>query len=54
VQDTADPATLLTYAGPLANEPVTLSFKQTIGQTDALRTGSYAKALVFTLSTTNP
>jgi hypothetical protein len=54
VPDTADPATLVTYAGPLANEPVTLSFKQTIGQTDALRTGSYAKALVFTLSTTNP
>jgi hypothetical protein len=54
VPDTASPATLLTYAGPVANEQVTLSFKQTIGQADPLRTGTYAKALVFTLSTDEP
>jgi hypothetical protein len=33
---------------------VTLAFKQPIAATDALRTGSYAKMLTFTLSTTNP
>ena len=31
-----------------------IDFKQTIGANDALRTGSYAKTLTFTLSTTNP
>ncbi len=54
VPDTASPATLLAYAGPVSNDQVTLNFKQTIGQTDPLRSGTYAKALVFTLSTTNP
>ena len=54
VPDTASPATLLTYTGPVANEQVALSFKQTIGQADPLRTGTYAKALVFTLSTDQP
>ena len=32
----------------------TIAFKQAIGATDALRTGSYSKTLTFTLSTTNP
>jgi hypothetical protein len=54
VPDTADPATLVTYNGPVSDEPVTLTFKQTIAQTDPLRTGSYAKTLVFTLSTDQP
>jgi hypothetical protein len=54
VPDTASPATLLTYAGPVTDDQVTLSFKQTIGQADTLRTGAYAKALVFTLSTDQP
>jgi hypothetical protein len=31
-----------------------VSFHQHIGQTDALRTGSYSKTLTFTLSTTTP
>jgi hypothetical protein len=48
------PAALLTYGGPVSNDKPTLNFKQTIGQTDALRTGSYSKTLTFTLSTTNP
>jgi dipeptidyl aminopeptidase/acylaminoacyl peptidase len=48
------PADLLRYAGPASNDPVTLGFKQPIGATDALRTGSYAKTLTFTLSTTQP
>jgi hypothetical protein len=54
VPDTAAPATLLTYAGPVSDEQVTLTFKQTVAQTDALRTGSYTKTLVFTLSTDQP
>jgi hypothetical protein len=54
VPDTASPATLLTYAGPVSNDQVTLDFKQTIAQADPLRSGIYAKALVFTLSTTTP
>jgi uncharacterized protein (TIGR03118 family) len=48
------PTTLLTYAGPSSNDAVTVTFKQTIGANEALRTGTYAKTLTFTLSTTNP
>ena len=33
---------------------VTVTFKQWIGQNDALRTGAYSKTLTFTLSTTTP
>jgi hypothetical protein len=33
---------------------VDIPFSQAIGDHDALRTGSYAKTLTFTLSTTNP
>jgi hypothetical protein len=54
VPDTASPATLLTYAGPVSNDQVALTFKQTIGQADPLRSGTYAKALVLTLSTDQP
>jgi hypothetical protein len=48
------PSTLLTYGGPVSHDPVTVNFKQSIGSTDALRTGAYSKTLTFTLSTTNP
>jgi hypothetical protein len=48
------PLTVLTYSGPVANNAATLNFRQHIGQTDALRTGSYSKTLTFTLSTTTP
>jgi hypothetical protein len=48
------PLSLLSYGGPISNDPVSLQFKQTIGATDALRTGTYSKTLVFTLSTTSP
>jgi hypothetical protein len=54
VPDTADPATLITYDGPVSDEAVTLTFKQTIAQTDPLRTGNYTKTLVFTLSADQP
>ena len=48
------PSTLKTWSGPTTNENVTVDFKQSIGENDALRTGSYSKTLTFTLSTTNP
>jgi hypothetical protein len=48
------PLTLLTYAGPVANDPATVTFSQDIGAGDPLRTGTYAKTLTFTLSTTQP
>jgi hypothetical protein len=48
------PLTLLSYAGPVSNEQAKVTLQQHIGSTDPLRTGSYAKTLTFTLSTTNP
>ncbi len=48
------PRSLLTYTGPVSNDAVSITFSQSIGATEALRTGSYSKTLVFTLSTTNP
>jgi hypothetical protein len=54
VGGSAAPTALLTYASPISNDPVTIGFKQSIGSTDALRTGSYSKTLTFTLSTTTP
>jgi hypothetical protein len=46
--------TLMNYSAPVSNDAVTVQFQQTIGATDALRTGTYGKTLTFTLSTTNP
>ncbi len=43
-----------TWTAPVSNDPVTITFKQHIGASDALRTGSYSKTLTFTLSTTTP
>ena len=54
VGGSAAPTTVLTYGGPVSNDPATLSFKQPIAANDALRTGAYSKTLTFTLSTTNP
>jgi hypothetical protein len=54
VAGSAAPTPLLNYAGPATNDPVTLQFNQHIGATDPLRTGTYSKTLVFTLSTTSP
>ena len=48
------PATVKTYGAPVSNDIATVAFAQHIGFTDALRTGSYAKTLTFTLSTTTP
>ena len=48
------PTALLSYAKPVANDAVTIAFKQAIGANDALRTGAYAKTLTLTLTTTTP
>jgi hypothetical protein len=50
----SDPVTLLRYAAPASHDPVTVAFRQSIAANDALRTGTYAKTLTFTLSTTTP
>ena len=55
VGGSAAPTTLLTYAGPVSQRSaLTLTFKQTIGANEPLRTGTYSKTLTFTLSTTAP
>jgi hypothetical protein len=54
VGSAASPLTLASYGGPVANEPVGVTFKQSIGATEALRTGTYNKTVVLTLSTTAP
>jgi hypothetical protein len=48
------PLTLQSYAAPVSNDALSLEFKQPIAATDPLRTGTYAKTVVFTLSTTTP
>jgi hypothetical protein len=48
------PTSLLTYSGPVSNDTVDVVFEQAIGGNEALRTGTYSKALTFTLSTTTP
>jgi X-Pro dipeptidyl-peptidase len=50
----SSPTQLLSYAGPVSGDAVTIGFKQAIGASDPLRTGSYSKTLTFTLSTTQP
>jgi hypothetical protein len=53
VGGSAAPTSILNWTD-IANETITLMFKQNIAVTDALRTGAYAKTLTFTLSTTSP
>jgi hypothetical protein len=50
----AAPTSLLSYAGPVSNDAVTIGLKQSVGSSDPLRTGRYSKTLTFTLSTTTP
>jgi hypothetical protein len=54
VGGSAAPTSLLTWNNPISNDAVTISFKQSIGQNEPLRTGTYSKTLTFTLSTTTP
>jgi GH35 family endo-1,4-beta-xylanase len=42
------------WTEPVSNDTFDVSFKQTIGHTEALRTGSYSGTVTFTLSTTAP
>jgi len=43
-----------TWSGPVSNDAFSIGFSQHIGANDALRTGTYATTLTFTLSTTTP
>ncbi|HEX4344801.1 MAG TPA: amidase family protein [Solirubrobacteraceae bacterium] len=45
---------LLGYSDPISSDPITIGFKQSIGASEPLRTGTYAKTLLFTASTTSP
>jgi hypothetical protein len=45
---------LLVWNGPVSNDAVTLEFSQLVKANDPLRTGTYSKALTYTLSTTTP
>ena len=47
------PLTLLSYTGPVSNDAATWR-SSSHRANDALRTGTYAKTLTFTLSTTTP
>jgi hypothetical protein len=42
------------WNGPVSNDAETVTSRQAIGATDALRTGTYSRTLTFTLSTTTP
>jgi len=46
--------TLLTYAQPFSEDEATVTFSQQIGLHDHLHTGTYAKTITITLSTTEP
>ncbi len=54
VGGSAAPTQLKTWSNPTSNEAVTIAFQQHVSANDALRTGTYAKTLTFTLSTTTP
>jgi hypothetical protein len=48
------PLNLLAWSAPIANDAITLEVAQPVAANDPLRTGTYAKTLTFTLSTTTP
>jgi PKD repeat protein len=48
------PTLLRSYPGPVGKDVVAVDFKQSIAETDGLRSGTYGKTLVFTLATTTP
>jgi DNA-binding beta-propeller fold protein YncE len=48
------PATVKSWAAPVAHDPVPIALSQAIGANEPLRSGAYAKTLTFTLSTTAP
>ena len=50
----ASPTLLKSWTAPVSNDPVTVQLRQSIGAADGLRAGTYAKTLMFELSTTQP
>jgi hypothetical protein len=42
------------WSAPVSNDAFSIGFSQHIDTTGALRTGTYAKTLTFTLSATTP
>ena len=42
------------WTAPVSNDLVTVTFRQHIGATQPLRTGTYSRSVTFTLSTTSP
>ncbi len=48
------PVVLKSWSAPMTAAPVTLGFRQNIGNTDVLRAGTYSKTVTFTLSTATP
>jgi photosystem II stability/assembly factor-like uncharacterized protein len=54
VGGSASPTPLESWAAPVSHDPVAIAFSQHIASSDPLRTGTYAKTLTFTLSTTTP
>src|SRR3954447_14519246 len=54
VGGTSAPTPLASWTTPVSNDVKTITFKQSVGAGEGLRTGSYAKTLTFTLSTTTP
>ena len=54
VGGSAAPTLLTSWTAPVSNASPAITFKQSIGANEPLRTGSYSKTLTFTLSTTTP
>jgi len=46
--------TLKNWSAPVSSENSTLTFRQSVGATEALVMGGYSKSLTFTLTTTTP
>jgi endo-1,4-beta-xylanase len=42
------------WSGPVSNDGFAIAFKQSVGRTEPLRTGTYSATVTFTLSTTTP
>lgn len=49
-----NPVQLLSYTAPLSASPVSVTLRQAVAANQVLTAGGYAKAVMFTLSTTTP
>ncbi len=54
IGSSAAPLALQAFPVPVVGDPVAVTFKQSISSAEPLRTGSYAKTVLFTLSSTAP